>query len=85
MLTPFIHIEFSCRNKLKSINFGKGSMMETLEKRISTESLANIFGVKSQTIRRSLCLKGHYYTLTPVRMPNRRLMWNYDEALKLIK
>lgn len=56
-----------------------------LGKRISTEKLANIFGVKSQTIRRSLCIKGHYYGLTPVKMPNGRLMWRYNEALELIK
>lgn len=79
----------SSRNKLKSTNIGNWNrrkrMIKKIEKRISTENLANIFGVKSQTIRRSLCMKGHYWGLTPKKMPNGRLMWEYSEALELIK
>jgi hypothetical protein len=61
------------------------NLQAALEKRISTDRLADMFGVKSQTIRRSLCINGNYYGLTPMKMPNGRLMWKYSEALELIK
>lgn len=43
--------------------------------RITTEKLAARFGVKSGTVRESLCRRGHYQNLTPLKLPTGRLLW----------
>ncbi|MBK8760419.1 MAG: DNA-binding protein [Sulfuritalea sp.] len=47
---------------------------------ISTEELAPRIKVKPQTIRAAVCRTGAYYTLRPVKMPNRFLLWPDDAA-----
>lgn len=42
---------------------------------IPTETLADRFFVKPDTVRRSLCVKGHFLGLKPVKLPNGRLLW----------
>lgn len=43
--------------------------------RLSTEELAGLMGIKADSVRHSLCLHGHYHGLTPIRLPNGRLVW----------
>jgi hypothetical protein len=43
--------------------------------RLSTEQLALVYGVKPATIRRALCVHGHYQGLVPLKMGNGRLFW----------
>jgi hypothetical protein len=50
---------------------------------ISTEELAARIKVKPQTIRAAVCRTGAYYTLRPVKMPNRFLLWPDDAAERL--
>jgi len=40
-----------------------------------TNELARRFGVKSDTIRRNLCVSGHFLGLKPLKLPNQRLLW----------
>ena len=40
-----------------------------------TKVLADLFNVEPGTIRRSLCVNGSYLALTPVKLPNGRLIW----------
>lgn len=44
--------------------------------RISTEEAAARLCVQPQTVRRSLCINGHYLNLRPVKLANRRLLWD---------
>jgi|GEM_PF-6996400 len=48
-----------------------------------TSELARRFGVKPDTIRRNLCVKGHFMGLKPLKLPNQRLLWPdvYPEEL----
>jgi Icc-related predicted phosphoesterase len=42
--------------------------------------LSNLSDVRERTdsVRHSLCLHGHYHGLTPIRLPNGRLLWPID-------
>lgn len=42
---------------------------------LTTSQLARALGVQGATIRRGLCINGHYMGLRPVKLPNNRLMW----------
>jgi hypothetical protein len=52
----------------------------TAARKISTEELAARLLVKEQTIRAGLCRDGHYLGLRPVKLANRRLLWDADEV-----
>jgi NADH/NAD ratio-sensing transcriptional regulator Rex len=52
---------------------------------ISTKELASLFRVDSQTIRRGFCVNGHYMGLKPLKLPNRRLLWNSSEVRKILE
>ena len=51
---------------------------------LTTEQLAEKFHVKPNTIRASLCRKGHWCGLRPVRLPNRFLAWPDDAVQRLL-
>lgn len=51
---------------------------------LTTEQLAEKFNVKPNTIRTSLCRKGHWCGLRPVRLPNRFLAWPDDAVERLL-
>lgn len=53
-------------------------------KLIPTSLFAAKFGVKSTSVQRSHCVNGHYLGIVPVKLPNGRLMWSYEHALKLL-
>ena len=42
---------------------------------IPTDQLASRYGVKPDTVRRNLCVKGHFLGMKPLRMNNGRLLW----------
>lgn len=54
------------------------------KKGIQTSTLAERFDYSSATIRKHLCLKGHFLGLTPYRMPNGRNLWPdvYPQQIK---
>jgi len=54
-----------------------------MQPRFSTEVLAEHLKIKPQTIRAALCRDGHYLGLRPIKLPNRRLLWDANalEAL----
>jgi len=59
--------------------------MSTQQKqpRINTNTIASRFGVKPATVRRNLCVKGHFLGLRPLKLPNGRNLWPdiYPEEL----
>ncbi len=53
--------------------------------KLTTDELAERLRVKPQTIRGGLCRDGHYLGLHPVKLPNRRLLWDPAEVRALIE
>ena len=50
-----------------------------------TEIAAPILGVKAQTMRAGLCVRGEYMGLRPTKLPNRRLLWDADAVDRLAR
>jgi hypothetical protein len=51
----------------------------------STEEFAKNLKVKGASVRRSLCVNGHYLGIRPVKLPNNRLLWPSDERERLMR
>lgn len=52
-------------------------------RKVDTAEAASRLRIKPQTLRRALCLQGHYYGLKPVKLPNGRLLWDSTELDRL--
>jgi len=50
---------------------------------INTKEFAALVRVDPQTIRRALCVNGHYLGLKPLKLPNKRLLWPGNQAREL--
>lgn len=46
----------------------------------TTNQTASVFGVVPHTLRVSLCEKGEYLGIRPVKLANRRLLWPADKV-----
>ena len=44
-------------------------------KHLTTDEIARALGVQGNTVRRGLCIHGHYMGIVPVKLPNNRLLW----------
>jgi hypothetical protein len=63
----------------------KGVEMDSQKERwLSTNEFAELFRVKGESVRRSLCVNGHYMGVVPIKPPNGRLLWPKSEAAKLL-
>lgn len=51
---------------------------------LTTNEFAKIAKVKPQSIRHSLCTRGHYLKVRPVKLENRRLMWREKDVEEAI-
>jgi len=54
-------------------------------KYIPTKTFAALYGVKGDTVRRNLCVKGHFLSLKPLKMANGRLLWPATSPEQLVK
>ncbi|MDP3478150.1 MAG: hypothetical protein Q8R88_00160 [Desulfoprunum sp.] len=52
---------------------------------IPTNQFAARFGVKSDTVRRNLCVKGHFLSMKPLKLANGRLLWPDTTPERLIE
>ncbi len=52
---------------------------------VSTRGLADIFDCKPDTIRRGLCVNGHYLGIKPTKLPNGRLLWPTAPAYEMLE
>lgn len=50
----------------------------------STEEFARLLRIGPNTIRRGLCVNGHYLGVRPVKLANRRLVWPAGPAEQLL-
>lgn len=51
--------------------------------KLSTEEAAARLRAAPQTPRASLCRRGHWLGMIPVKLPNGRLLWSGDEVERL--
>ena len=52
---------------------------------IPTSDFSKSLGVKNDSVRRGLCVKGHYLGIRPVKLPNGRLMWPAADRDRLLR
>ena len=57
----------------------------TVQNGITTETLANSIGCKSNSIRVRLCETGSFHGIRPHKLPNGRLLWPADAVQQLIE
>lgn len=50
------------------------------DRKLSTEELAAAAKIKPESIRSAYCRDGHWLGLRPVKLPNRRLLWDAQAA-----
>lgn len=58
---------------------------KTTPKFVNTNVFAALLGCKPGTARRSLCVRGAYMGIVPLKLPNGRLLWPLDEARKILE
>lgn len=51
----------------------------------STDEYAAFMRIKSDSIRRALCINGHYLGVKPLKLPNKRLLWPAEEVRKILE
>jgi hypothetical protein len=61
------------------INAGQAEALMT------TKEFAGLLRVEPATVRRGLCVNGHYLSVKPVKLSNGRLLWPRNDALKIIR
>lgn len=51
---------------------------------LTTEELAESLGMSAQTLRKRYSQTGSYFSVRPIKLPNRRLLWPGDSVEQLI-
>ena len=52
-------------------------------RKLDTAEAAERLRIRPQTLRRALCMQGHYYGMRPVKLPNGRLLWDAADLDRL--
>ena len=68
-------------------NEGKAALVQLIRvaaQMLTTEDVAIALCVKPQTIRASLCRSGHYMGLRPLKLANRRLLWESEKLQSIL-
>ena len=52
-------------------------------RKLDTAEAADRLRIRPQTLRRALCLQGHYFGMRPVKLPNGRLLWDAADLDRL--
>lgn len=55
----------------------------TRPRKLDTAEAADRLRIRPQTLRRALCLQGHYFGIRPVKLPNGRLLWDAADLDRL--
>lgn len=55
----------------------------TRPRKLDTAEAADLLRIRPQTLRRALCLQGHYFGMRPVKLPNGRLLWDAADLDRL--
>ena len=60
-------------------------MQKNKQHHLTTSEAARMLGVQGATIRRGLCVNGHYMNVRPIKLPNNRLLWPVAEVEQILK
>lgn len=60
------------------------NQQSAVKKLWSTEELANFLTLRAQSIRKRYSQTGSYFGATPIKLPNGRLAWPYEQVVKLL-
>jgi len=60
-------------------------MLNSDEKWLSTNDFAEQLGVRPDTVRRSICVNGHYLGIKSVKLPNGRHLFPGSKINKLLE
>jgi hypothetical protein len=52
--------------------------------RITTAELATELKLKPQSVRKRYCTTGSYFSITPCKLPNGKLLWPEDTVDRLL-
>ena len=52
-------------------------------RKLDTAEAAERLRIRPHTLRRALCLKGHYYGMRPTKLPSGRLLWDSADLDRL--
>lgn len=63
---------------------GKKTAVKRHPVMLPTAFMAAQLGVKPETPRTSYCRFGHWMGLSPVKLPNGRLLWDAEEVERLL-
>ncbi len=63
---------------------GVTTMQQKPTPKLSTEELAACGRVVPQSIRASVCRKGHWNGLRPIKLPSGKLLWDAEEAARVL-
>ena len=55
----------------------------TRPRKLDTAEAADLLRIRPQTLRRALCLQGHYFGMRPAKLPNGRLLWDAADLDRL--
>lgn len=50
-----------------------------------TEEAAHVTRYRPQTLRKELCIAGHFKGIQPIKLPGGRLLWPADEIDALVR
>ncbi|WP_107219791.1 hypothetical protein [Thauera aromatica] len=53
-------------------------------RKLTTAEVAALTRTTTGTIQVALCRRGHYLGMRPVRLPNRRLLWDEAEVHRIL-
>ncbi|MBU9442676.1 helix-turn-helix domain-containing protein [Burkholderia multivorans] len=53
--------------------------------RLTTDQVAQVLGIETQTVRKRWSQTGSYFGLKPIKLPNRRLMWSAEAVAKFLR
>lgn len=59
-------------------------MQNNVTKKLTTEEVAKLARVQPQSIRAAVCRKGDWLGLRPIKLPNRLLLWDSDQVVKVL-
>lgn len=64
---------------------GARAPIRAFSRKLDTSEAANLLRVRPQTLRRALCIDGHYLGLKPTKLPSGRLLWDSADLEALIE
>lgn len=57
---------------------------DLVDRKLSTQEVADALRIRRQTIAKQLCLNGHYLGMRPVKLSNGRLLWDAADLERVI-